>query len=472
VCQNASPLQLTAFPDGGVWRGNGVTSATEGVFHPSLAGAGIHKIRYSVDDCDAPNTLLIKVDGIPKTISLLEHDSVYFCGNTTKSLEVQRNNELAFSWSYSEEGESYIPFAADLSTIEANKPGYYKVIASNVCATIADTVWVGNLFPYGGSDFEVCISAGITQLSGNDSSGSWLGSGTSPSGSFDPARAGAGRHELQFVLTPAVGCTYSDTVVVDVYALPDAAIRSAGVESFCYTGKATLSVPAMPNAGYTWYFGSDPSVLSIIGENNPELVAEASGFYRIVASNGQCSSETSYQLIPDAFLPKITPAFDSISFCGDQPLTISAESIPNSRYSWFEYVDGVTETPHESTGSFLEVIRESGKFKLRVESHGCVFESNEMAVWKIPSDSVFVPNVITPNGDAWNEDFEIYSEGVDDFSVKVFGRYGQEVWSGSRGSRPWRATDVSAGVYFWVLSYRSPCSNHKEQKGWVHVLKE
>ena len=471
ICENASPVQLTAFPGGGTWQGNGLANASDGIFNPALAGTGTHKMRYTVDGCNSANSLLIKVQGILNPTAIIEHDSLYFCGKGSLPLEVKPNAEFNYTWSYSEGGDSYsiVEFAP---AIQADKRGYYKVNVWNHCAAATDTVWVGDVFPDGGNDFEVCISAGKSQMIGNDPLGRWSGAGISSTGVFDPLIAGAGVHELQFAVSPVTGCLYRDTVKVRIFSLPNISIQPGGAESYCYTGTATLSASDIPQAQYTWYFGSEPDALNVIGDSGHELLAKDIGFYKVVVSDKYCSKEASYQLVRPAFRPQITPNFNSISFCHDQPVNITAASIPDARYIWLRYLDQAPEAMKETTGSFSEVIGESGKFTLKIESHGCVFESDPMVTTKIPVDSVFVPNVITPNGDEWNENFEVYAEGVDEFYVKVFSRYGQEVWSGGNGSPSWDAADVNSGVYFWVLSYRSQCVTQKNQKGWVQVLKD
>jgi hypothetical protein len=265
---------------------------------------------------------------------------------------------------------------------------------------------------------------------------------------------------------------YSDALQAQVSSLPDINIQSDGMDSFCYTGRATLSVAGSPTTDYAWYFGKESDELIITEEIDPVFVAKESGFYKVVASHGQCSTEAYFNLLPPPFQPTVTPDFDSASFCPNQPFNIAAESIPGAHYVWSRYVDGTAQSMAEGVSSFSIQLEESGKYKLKIQSHGCVFESDEMTLTKIPADSVFVPNVITPNGDPWNENFEVYVEGIDEYVLKVFGRYGREVWSGRKESAPWNAADVSSGVYFWVLSYRSHCSEGNDRKGWVQVLKE
>jgi hypothetical protein len=342
----------------------------------------------------------------------------------------------------------------------------------NDCSAAADTVWVGDVFPDGGNDFEVCISAGKSQLHGNDPSGTWSGTGISSTGLFDPLMVGAGVHDLEFAVSPVPGCLYKDTVEVRIFALPDISIQPGGAEAYCYTGTAMLSASDIPQANYTWYFGGEPDALDEIDASGHELLAKDIGFYRVVVSDNYCSKSASYELVRPAFRPQITPNFNSLSFCHDQPVNITAAPIADARYFWMRYLDQAPEVMKETNGSFSVVIGESGKFRLKVESHGCIFESDPMVTTKIPVDSIFVPNVITPNGDRWNENFDVYAEGVDEFYVKVFSRYGQEVWSGGSDSPSWNAASVPSGVYFWILSYRSQCTTEKEQKGWVQVIKD
>lgn len=470
VCENAGAIQLTAVPAGGTWKGNGIPDISKGIFQPSLAGMGTHKISYKVDGCDASNTVLIGVKEIPKAVSIAANDSLFFCGKLNIPLSVIRKNGFAYTWWYGENGTSYAPVASNVSSIQATKSGYYKLTVSNECASVADTVWLGDLLPDAGKDFAACASDEVIQLNGNYTAGTWSGAGISASGLFDLRKIGTGAYQLHYSVSPHAGCIYTDTVTAQIYSLPDITIRPEGEESFCYTGKATLATSAIANAKYTWYFGSTRETMSPMNEHSAVLLAEKKGFYSVVVSDNLCSKEVSYQLVLPKFAPQINPS-GAISFCHDQLTMATAETIPDAQYTWFRYVDGVPETLGESTGSFSKAINESGVFKLRIESHECVFESKEIRTTKIPADSIFIPNVITPNGDQWNEGFEVYTEGIADFSIRIFSRHGQEIWSGRKGSTPWNATNASSGVYFWTLSYRSQCSNNKEQKGWIQVLK-
>jgi gliding motility-associated-like protein len=63
-CDNDAALTLTAAENGGVWSGNGVSSG--GIFTPSLAGAGVHPIIYTISGpCGDTDTTEVIVNESP-----------------------------------------------------------------------------------------------------------------------------------------------------------------------------------------------------------------------------------------------------------------------------------------------------------------------------------------------------------------------------------------------------------------------
>ena len=472
ICENANPVQLTAVPAGGKWQGNGLTNADDGIFYPTVAGMGQHKIRYSADGCDAANTLLINIIEIPRPALANNVDSLFFCGQTSLTLGSPRPRSFSYSWSYSTDGKSYSPTANQSPIMQATREGYYKLLMSNKCATTPDSVWVGDLRPKGGLDFNICNTSETLQLYGNYSNGAWVGPGVSPQGAFDPRASGPGLHKLFYFVSPVAGCIYKDTVQAKVSSFPPLAIQSDGAQSICYRGATTLSVPAVPNGVYTWYTTSSTGERITFGANATSNEVSQFGSYAVEVSDGTCVEDVSMDLIKPEFQPQVSPIFDSLAFCSNSPITVKAEAIAGANYAWLEDVNGVDQIIKETTGAFTEIINVSGKFKLRIISHGCEFETVEMVTHIIDTDSVFVPNVITPNGDPLNEALEVYVEGAEDYSLNVFNRHGQHIWSTQNINHSWDAADVSSGTYFWLLSYKSKCATAKVLKGWVQVLKE
>jgi gliding motility-associated-like protein len=63
-----------------------------------------------------------------------------------------------------------------------------------------------------------------------------------------------------------------------------------------------------------------------------------------------------------------------------------------------------------------------------------------------------IPNVFTPNGDEYNQVFEIKElENYMSNELMIFNRYGKKVFSQTNYQSDWDGDNVKEGVYFYVL---------------------
>ncbi|GAB3196378.1 gliding motility-associated-like protein [Pontibacter aydingkolensis] len=80
---------------------------------------------------------------------------------------------------------------------------------------------------------------------------------------------------------------------------------------------------------------------------------------------------------------------------------------------------------------------------------------------KVPVISDYVPaNIFTPNGDGLNDFFEIPALPSDfctaQFaSIKIFNRWGKEVFASTSNAFKWDGKGVNDGVYFYVIDYQT-----------------
>jgi len=465
VCENEEPLQLEAYPTGGLWAGNGIVLPAIPSFDPSSSGIGLHKVKYKVDDCDASNSLLIEVKRAVQPFTLAATDSLFFCGNPEMNLSAPSELEIVYHWEYSEHGSEFIALSEEThSTLKTSTEGFYRVTLANSCSSASDSRWVGDLHPDAGESFALCATDQAHQLKGNYSNGVWSGPGTSPEGGFASSIAGPGKHVLIYAITQELSCVYEDTIVVEVKGIPSLNIKTKGDNAFCYTGTTVLEATPWQTANYEWYYGRNESDIFSLGKHSNVINAHELGYYRVKVDDGLCQREASYWLVPD-FDPQLKPAFDSLSFCANDPIQIEVRQIPDAKYTWSRFDDDVRHIVEETTGSFRMTIEESGKYELKIASHGCEFSSPPMTANKIPADSLFVPNVITPNGDGINDALEIFtSEGISTYSLVIFNRYGKDVfrYSGSDRKPGWSGNNLSSGVYFWGLSYFDRCANRNK----------
>jgi large repetitive protein len=68
VCLDATPFFLTGLPNGGLWSGDGIMNAAQGLFNPSVAGMGTHVLYYTFTD---PVTHCQNIDSLNLTVTPL-----------------------------------------------------------------------------------------------------------------------------------------------------------------------------------------------------------------------------------------------------------------------------------------------------------------------------------------------------------------------------------------------------------------
>ena len=89
---------------------------------------------------------------------------------------------------------------------------------------------------------------------------------------------------------------------------------------------------------------------------------------------------------------------------------------------------------------------------------------------------VFVPTAFSPNGDNINDLFRVKAPGVDKlFFLKVYNRWGQEVFTTNNLSAGWDGTFNSknqpGGSYIWILRGKDIFGNIINQSGSVLLIR-
>ncbi|MFM7853021.1 MAG: gliding motility-associated C-terminal domain-containing protein, partial [Flammeovirgaceae bacterium] len=81
----------------------------------------------------------------------------------------------------------------------------------------------------------------------------------------------------------------------------------------------------------------------------------------------------------------------------------------------------------------------------------CGFATATITFKKLSYQLGFVPNVITPNGDGKNDFLEIDTIFKGLVSLRIFNRWGDEVYYSKKYENDWSGSDLTSGVYFVVL---------------------
>jgi gliding motility-associated-like protein len=92
--------------------------------------------------------------------------------------------------------------------------------------------------------------------------------------------------------------------------------------------------------------------------------------------------------------------------------------------------------------------------------------SNEAAI--IPAAVLYVPNAFTPNGDGLNDTFACVGEGITEFDLQIFNRWGELIFESNDMKVQWDGSyknEVAPiGVYVYKIIAKGPGINGKSKK--------
>lgn len=225
-----------------------------------------------------------------------------------------------------------------------------------------------------------------------------------------------------------------------------------------FTGTAT---PTLGGAVATWSFG-DPasgSANMATGLTATHTYATA-GTYQVtltVTHASLAAPATSTQSVTVAAAPRVQLGGDTL-VCPNAVWTLRPSAQPaGTRYRWQDGSTGATYVAHGPGQYSVEV---------RATAAGCPATATLSAG---PKECPFlIPNVITPNGDPHNEFFVLKGLTPSDWSLRIFDRWGRQVYDQAKYDNGWNATGQAPGVYYYLLS--NPTTGERHQ-GWVEVVR-
>jgi gliding motility-associated-like protein/uncharacterized repeat protein (TIGR01451 family) len=159
-------------------------------------------------------------------------------------------------------------------------------------------------------------------------------------------------------------------------------------------------------------------------------------------------------------------------------------------------VDGVLDVPKNrvvtwefdslAAGSSIEIILKAKALSLKDVTESRIVnvatvssaevdltDSDNSSSAEILVKEVFIPNVITPNGDGSNDQFVI--KGLNKFlktELVIFDRWGDHVFEQTNYQNDWSAIGLSTGTFFYIFSGIDDAGERHEFKGWIQVIQE
>jgi gliding motility-associated-like protein len=194
--------------------------------------------------------------------------------------------------------------------------------------------------------------------------------------------------------------------------------------------------------------------------NNPVAAPDSTTVYYLeMVDANECEH---FDSVTVTVLPEIITDFfvNKIYDCYSHPkVEVLNTSVNSNQYEW-SFGDGQI-TVEDST---VHTYEKPGTYtvKLNASNEGrCSKEKEE----EVRIADIYVPNIITPNGDTKNDRFEIITDAPVDLTI--FNRWGRIIYKDKDYQNNWNGQDIPAGTYFYEIQLETDV----KCKGWLQVLK-
>jgi gliding motility-associated-like protein len=143
------------------------------------------------------------------------------------------------------------------------------------------------------------------------------------------------------------------------------------------------------------------------------------------------------------------------------PLTVNFQNANSAPAHLWTLGDGETST----ASSFTHTYKSESVFTvvlMTTSPQGCI----EYDSVQIVAFSLFIPNLLTPNGDGFNEKFDLTNLNVN-LDLEIYNRWGDLVYKKEGYVNEWPEKDTADGIYYY---YIHDAKYKKAFKGWVQIL--
>ncbi len=317
----------------------------------------------------------------------------------------------------------------------------------------------------------------ITLLSGSDTvdcsgspisiQGSWTGGDGLTGGEWETGSANMLRWDTIFGNTTYYLYAWdecsADSVVdsLSIYLRDAPPILTEGDSLFtCYAGDS-LSLNPVYSGGsgglnFAWEDGN---------QDNPRgIEVRASGYHRYTVADvcGLSATDSIYVFLP----PPVVAAFGWLEDFNVQ-LGVRMSNFSQNAIDYFwDFGDGDTSTAISPKHRYSK----PGIYTVRlyaVDQYGCS-DFTQIAIEVKQEFNLYIPDAFSPNGDNINETFQIQGGGIKEYSIRIFNRWGEEVYFSEDIERAWDGTfkgeSVPSGVYYFTVNLKLPDNKlHQEQ---------
>jgi len=361
--------------------------------------------------------------------------------------------------------------------IGAEEAGEYTVIASSTfgCTTsevltiveadieeIVVTTLSGSEFFCDGEEVTLTASTDVVNISDVewlDANGNVIGEGES------------------LTVFPTSTSTYQVTAVTDDGCVINGQYEAtfspinvdiSGEDIICDNEESTLTASIIDGEDVSLNWQPEDLIIGSNTESTITIDPNQTTTFTLTSINSEGCESVSTYLVSVLTVGEITIQAEPQELFFGQNTQLSVEpNLPGYSYEWSP--SGDLDDPTSPTP--VVTPSESGPQTYTVtitSADGCIdTQFITLAVDEAPCeiDGFHVPNTFTPNGDGHNDLFEVYTNALDDFSLIVFNRYGEEVFNSdveniSGWDGTYRGEELTPDVFGYCV--RVSCADGEE----------
>jgi len=238
-------------------------------------------------------------------------------------------------------------------------------------------------------------------------------------------------------------CTGQDTI--SVHFVPPPVVNLGNDTTIC-PGTSLVLDAQNPGAGYLWSTGATTQTINV----------STAGNYWVIVTIGICVTSDTIQI---HVVPEISLGRDQ-SLCF-QPQDTLGIDIDATSYHW-----STGDTTHQI------IVSEPGQYWLSVFHDNCILTDTVNVTGGFTS--LYIPNAFTPDNNGLNDYFRPYGIGVTAFDMKIFTRWGEEIFETMDMNLGWdgryKGGKAQMGVYVYVITYQTICEGNWNMRRYGSVM--
>lgn len=299
-----------------------------------------------------------------------------------------------------------------------------------------------------------------------DTNGTWneiTSSGTLTNAIWNTTNVPFGSYQFRYQVLG--NCNTTDEAIVNITIKEIPQIPTASADSIiCESKNLQLYATNVSNATYTW-FGPNGFTST---EQNPiinNITPSINGTYTVFSTSNNCQSgNSSVDIIVNSL-----PQFELSQACVGDEYVVTATPFENSfdtltaNYSW--------SGPNGFASTINPIVitqGDAGLYNLTVtDVNGCDFSKSIDVMRTI----CFIPNVITPNNDTTNDNFNL--TGFEVNNIQIYNRWGRKVYEKDNYTNQWYGQNNNGellpdSTYFYILTFKTG----ENKVGWIFVSRQ